>query len=148
MTTSQGTRIILTNQEHLIQGDTSEAMGIRGLEWYKLAGVSSGEISIEEAIKRRSELGYANISPIVLVGLGMRRDLVFKFEEIDSQTGISIKDPTIGIWDNEKNEVISHVDGVDLANEVVERFKKMGVDLHLRERPIRERERPGSERYL
>lgn len=137
----------LTPQEHLLTGGISPASGIKDGQWHTPMGILSGETDLATIIAQREELGHVNVGPIILLALGVREPLVFSLPEIDGATLETKQDLKIGLWDEERKEVRSIVDGRNLMEEIVGKLREQGVDLHTREQPgIKEAERSGGEK--
>lgn len=127
--------LVLTAQERVILGATPPTDTELGTpaDWYRPQGVLKQELSLEEVIDRRRELGDYITSAIMESVLGVGKPIVLELAKIDPETGQTLEDPKIiGLWDKETKTVIKPDEGSRLTREVYKVFRASGYDLHLR----------------
>lgn len=140
---------LMTPQEHLLCGSTLDFEPTPEEEgkWYIPFGVVEGVISLEQAIKGRKDLGELRSGSLAgLLGFHGYQQLIISLADLDEQTGKTLKDPEVlGIgYSGEKGT--RPVPGRDLTTELYEKFRKAGIDLHLRSaQNDKEREPGGAE---
>lgn len=115
---------VLTPHETVILGgsghfDTSKDPKV----WHTPEPVLEGKLTVEEAREKRRDLGYY-LNPSAAMMLGLRGRVAISLEDLDPQTGETVKDPhVLGLYDEIKNEVIP-VPGRDLTTELRGKLKE------------------------
>lgn len=112
---------ITTPQEGSFIGGTYEEKGLR--HPYTPVGVSSGCLTIKDTQDLRNGEKYFS-SRILGTFLGLPDPAMISYEELNPQTGETVRDPqVVGYWDSKEGKVVA-VEGRNLTVEAYELLRK------------------------
>lgn len=128
---------LFTLQEHIILGSTPLTEINKEEDVYKPLAVVEG-MPINLAKAARQKLGTY---PLGLMEGAIGKKVLFKLEEIDQETGQTLKDPVVGILDDEKG----FMEDEEATGKLYGALREAGIDLHLRKSSMgMEAETPGA----
>lgn len=140
-----------TPHEHWILGSSNPHQGSTNpREWHIPVAILDNRFTIEEAREARRELAFFISQNLSSFLLGIKGRIALSFEDLEPETGETIRDPQVlGIWDEEKKEIIP-VPGRDLTSELRAELKKLEAEgntkFYLREdKSIKEGNNPSEE---
>lgn len=123
---------LITAQEHLVKGSSPHIDPQNEEDWYKPQGLLNSQYPLEALIAGRKELGILRSSPHGYA-IGRKKSVVISLEDIDPESGQTLKDPLIiGLWDEKKKKVVNEKEGPILTEQLYEILIKKGENLHLR----------------
>lgn len=91
---AQDTNLVRTAQEQRLQGISPDYDTVaKPSDFYVPQGVLRGQISIQQARDIRTKRGY--ITTMVWLNFGPGYSTALKLEDLDPETGMTLKDPTV-----------------------------------------------------